>query len=178
MAIFLPLLAPSAFSLRPVFHTVVNVCFNSVPMNSIVFRHCSFPDAQCTPRFTRSSDRASALTAPCVAVRPLATDHSGRATHCVRRSGRLVSTPAPSALSVASPCGRRTRNRLACWALASAVAFRAGSFATNHRRARFAPGGRLRRREASARMVEAFESHGWRASGSVKVKTPSERLLR
>ncbi len=74
--------------------------------------------------------------APLAACRlPVSTAHR-RPTHCVRgtsaslatdqsghaasgRSGHLVSTPAPSALSVASPAGRRTRNRLVCWALAS-----------------------------------------------------------
>jgi len=76
----------------------------------------------------------------------LATDHSGRAAPArgfaarflrrfaprTGRSGHLASTPAPSAVSVASRVARRTRNRLACWTLAPDGSVRgAGCFSSN-----------------------------------------------
>jgi hypothetical protein len=75
----------------------------------------------------------------------LATDQSGRAAS--GRSGRLVSTPAPSTLSVASSAGRRTRNRLVCWPLASGGSPRGAGKLPSKTRARFAPKGGSRRRK-------------------------------
>ncbi len=79
----------------------------------------------------------------------LATDQSGHAAS--GRSGHLVSTPAPSALSVASPAGRRTRNRLVCWTLAPGGSTRGAGRVPSKTRARFAPRGTLAKAQASAR---------------------------
>jgi len=141
---------------------------------------------------TAPSGHRSHRGAPCGrASGSLATDHSGRAALCsrlrrsaeprryaprTRRSGRLVSTPAPSGLSVASPCGRRTRNRLACWPLAPGRSARAAGCASAEVLS-LAPGqagrGREREQQTSVQLVRerAAAGESW-----CRKKTPSERL--